>query len=479
MGIKKRSCGVFYVFVMVFAAFAVFTAGNVYAINVVVNDSGSGQLPALIPELKNLPAVKLVEVTNLGTNDNFEFYNLIGHRMGPVGNVLIVQGETKIVDLLIYPKEEMGVVGGTGNFNLQYFIKGGDGSEVEERALIKVVHFNEAFEIGASSFDPKTNNIEVYIKNKEDFNFGKVKVDFSSPFFKFSKDTVLNSEQTQAFVVELDKADYEKLSAGFYTVNAKVFADGKEADVEGKLQFLERDLIEESQESYGFIVNTNVLTKKNKGNIDIFPTIILKKNIISRLFTTFSPLPDSVRREGVSVYYTWREELKPGEELKVVMKTNWTFPLLLIFFIVVVVALVRYASIRPILIRKKVSFVKTKGGEFAIKVTLTVKANTYSSRINLTDRLPALVKLHERFTGFYSPTRIDEKNKIIEWDLGSLDKGEKRVLSYILYSKLGILGKFSLPPASAVYESRGKVYETTSNRAFLIAEQRFGEEEEY
>jgi len=93
--------------------------------------------------------------------------------------------------------------------------------------------------------------------------------------------------------------------------------------------------------------------------------------------------------------------------------------------------------------------------------------------------LPALVKLHERFTGFYSPTRIDEKNKIIEWDLGSLDKGEKRVLSYILYSKLGILGKFSLPPASAVYESRGKVYETTSNRAFLIAEQRFGEEEEY
>jgi len=98
---------------------------------------------------------------------------------------------------------------------------------------------------------------------------------------------VLNSEQTQAFVVELDKADYEKLSAGFYTVNAKVFADGKEADVEGKLQFLERDLIEESQESYGFIVNTNVLTKKNKGNIDIFSDYYFEEKYYIETFYYF------------------------------------------------------------------------------------------------------------------------------------------------------------------------------------------------
>lgn len=51
-----------------------------------------------------------------------------------------------------------------------------------------------------------------------------------------------------------------------------------------------------------------------------------------------------------------------------------------------------------------------------------------------------------------------------------------RTLSYIIYSKVGVLGRFALPVARAVYQREGKVYEAGSNQAFLVTEQSVREE---
>ena len=72
------------------------------------------------------------------------------------------------------------------------------------------------------------------------------------------------------------------------------------------------------------------------------------------------------------------------------------------------------------IIRKKVSFVKSKGGEFALKVTLNLHARKYIEKIRLIDRLPPLVKLYEKF-GIEKPIRTDEKNKRIEWAFEKLE----------------------------------------------------------
>jgi hypothetical protein len=53
-----------------------------------------------------------------------------------------------------------------------------------------------------------------------------------------------------------------------------------------------------------------------------------------------------------------------------------------------------------------------------------------------------------------------------------MQPGERRVFSYIIYSKIGVLGKFALPQATAVYERDGKVKETHSNQAFFMLEPR-------
>jgi hypothetical protein len=52
-----------------------------------------------------------------------------------------------------------------------------------------------------------------------------------------------------------------------------------------------------------------------------------------------------------------------------------------------------------------------------------------------------------------------------------LEAGEVRSLSYIVYSKVGIVGKFSLPRALAVFEKDGNLHEINSNNVFFMNEQ--------
>ena len=162
--------------------------------------------------------------------------------------------------------------------------------------------------------------------------------------------------------------------------------------------------------------------------------------------------------------------------MKVIARTNWLFPLLAILFVIAIILLAKQYSRTHLVLKKKVSFVKAKGGEFALKVSIFVQAKKFIERINLTDRLPPLVRLYEG--GIESQPRQQDARKM-EWNFDKLQEGETRIVSYIIYSKIGILGKFALPSAVAIYEKDGKIYEASSNAAFFVAEQRKKEIEEY
>ncbi|NQU99666.1 MAG: hypothetical protein HQ538_02920 [Parcubacteria group bacterium] len=45
------------------------------------------------------------------------------------------------------------------------------------------------------------------------------------------------------------------------------------------------------------------------------------------------------------------------------------------------------------------------------------------------------------------------------------------MFNYIVYSKVGIVGKFILPNALAVFEEEGKIHETNSNKVFFMSDQ--------
>jgi len=438
---------------------------SVLAINLLVEEESSNNV---IIQGLNEPAVFNLKIKNIGLPDDFQFYNLLGFSMAPKGTVRIDEGETKDVKLIIYPRENFDF---RGSYTFEYFIRGQDSTEIAQKLTIKIVDLEKVFETGSGEIDPESNSIEIYIHNKEDFAFENVNVNFSSVFFDFNENFPLGTNERKIFDVQLNKEDFKKLIAGFYTLKAEISVENLNTINEGIIKFSEKDILTITEKNYGVIITTKIIEKKNKGNVIVDSETIIKKNIISRLFTSFNPEPNVIERDGVNIYYKWIGEIKPGESLIINVKTNWLIPLFLVLFVAIIVGMAMFYSRTDVILRKKVSFVKAKGGEFALKISIFVNAKEHVERVSIVDRLPSLVKIYEKFSG-EEPTRINEKSKRIEWDLNELEKGETRILSYIIYSKIGIVGKFAIPEATAIYERNGKIHESKSNKVFFISEQR-------
>lgn len=413
------------------------------------------------------PATFVLKITNNGADGNFEFYNLAGYYMSP-DKVQINTGQTKEINLQLTP---VGPVSSRGYFTIPYTIRATDKSEMQESLSFKIIELKDAFEVGSGDIDPETQTIEIYMTNLENINLGSVSAKFVSPFFNVDKTFPLGPRETQRFPVQLSKEDFKSVMAGFYTLTVDVSALGKETTTEGVIKFVEKDIVTTTKKDYGFLINTQIINKANEGNTVVHTETVIKKNLVSRLFTSFSPTPDIVERSGFTVYYTWSRDVLPGQALEIEVKTNWLFPLLLVLFIVAIVALVKKYTGTNLVLRKRVSFVRAKGGEFALKVSIMTQAKKHIERVNVVDRLPNLVSLHEKFFGD-QPTRTDTKNRRIEWNFDSMQAGEIRIVSYLIYSKVGVFGKFELPTATAIFEREGEVHEVESNKAFFVTEQR-------
>ena len=413
-------------------------------------------------------------IKNLGPDNQIEFYNLLGFRMLPTGKISIKAFETKEITLSVSPIGEFDYL---GFYTFGYFIQDTNGSKIEKTLTFKRLELKDAFEIGSGEFNPESNSIEIFISNKENFDFGKANVKFSSAFFNLEESFSIGPKETREFTIGLNKEDFKQLLAGFYTMEAEIKIEDQVANLEGQLKFVEKDIIETQERSYGFIINTKVITKTNEGNVLASAQISSKKNIISRLFTSFSPEPDIVERSGLSVQYTWSKSIKPGEVLEVSIKTNWLFPLLIILLIIAIVVLAKQYTKTNLVLRKKINFVRVKGGEFALKVTIFAHAKKYIENVRIVDRLPPLVKLYEKF-GSVPPTKVDHKARKLEWVFDKLEAGEVRMMTYIIYSKVGVFGKFALPSARSTFEKDGQFHESESNKTFFVSEQKGQDMEE-
>jgi hypothetical protein len=414
-----------------------------------------------------MPIIYDLKITNNGNGDNFAFYDFFGSDISPKGTVNIGGAETKDISVAITPRSDLRQ---EGRIKFDLFIKGTNNDQIAYPLMVNVVKLENAFEVGAEEFQPDSNKVSVYIKNTIDFNFNNIQATFKSPFFNFEKTFTIGPYQKESFEVTLNKEDFRDLMAGFYTLNVDVTAGSQKATTEGTMKFSEKDIVTSSQDEYGLIINTQKITKTNEGNVVSKTSNVIRKTLLSRLFTTFSPEPTSVDKKGLSVYYTWDAELKPGESLNIVVRTNWLLPLLAVLLVIAIVILTKQFSRTNLSLKKKVTFVNAKGGEFALKVSTIVTARKFVERVNVIDRLPMLVKLHEKFGG-EMPAKVDEKARKIEWHFDKLQPGESRIISYIIYSKVGVLGKFALPTARAVYEKDGTVHESESNHAFFLADQ--------
>jgi hypothetical protein len=227
--------------------------------------------------------------------------------------------------LTIFPREDLDV---RNFYTFDYYIRSEDTSEQANELTVKIIELEDSFEIGAEELDPAESSMQIYIHNRERFNFEEVKVDFSSTFFDIHETFELGSNERKNFTIELNKDDFKKIMAGFYTLTAEISVEGQTAELQTSIKFIEKDIVTTTSKAYGLIVSTKVIKKENQGNVITQSETVIKKNILSRLFTGFSPDPDFVERQGATVYYTWNRQINPGEALEITVRTNWLFPLL-------------------------------------------------------------------------------------------------------------------------------------------------------
>lgn len=450
--------------VILLSLLTIFILPTIFALNLNVQTNTTG---AVLITNVNEPAVFNLQITNLGPSDNFHVYNLLGYVMNPTSAVYINSGETKDVQVTIYPRSDLTY---NGYYVFNYIIQNDAGDQSPQSLSFKIMSLQNALQVGASEINPQSNSVTIYIKNLVNFNFDNVTAKFNSPFFILNQQFSLAPYEEKQFDVRLNKDDFKSLLAGFYTLSAQVSAGGGNATVEGNIDFSKQNILNTSESKYGFLIFTDVIQKINEGNVIADSQTVIQKNIISRLFTTFNPTPDTVERQGLSVIYTWENQIQPGDTLTITTRTDWLLPLFIVVFIVAIVFLVMLYTKSTLSLKKSVSFLKAKGGEFALKVTVVVTARKFIEKVTIVDRLPFVAKLYEKF-GAERPTRIDEKSRRLEWHFDKLMPGETRVLSYIIYSKVGVLGRFALPTTRAVYQREGKAHEAESNQAFLVTEQ--------
>lgn len=423
-------------------------------------DKGS----VVIKELNN-PAVFEFEINNTGNADYFEIYSLLGVSMSPKGTFELFPGKNTI-EVMAYPSDDLKK--NTGFLNFEYQLKGKNSGIFKDILTVKIVSLSDVLEIDPEPLRYNQSQAIVHIKNRENAHLDNLKIRLKSVFFDSEKTISLNPYEDENVTLNVNTGMLSSVLAGPYVVSAEVEYGGKKAKFSGILKYLEKEGTSVSVQNEGLIVRKKTITKINEGNIATKAKINVRKDIITRLMTVYSIEPTRIDRKGLFVYYTWEKELQPTESLIVSTTTNYTFPFLLALIIVLVALFAKIYSETALTVSKRVSFVKTKGGEFALKVRLNVKAKNHVDNVQLIDSLPGLTKLYEKFGN--KPDKIDAKTKRLFWNVGRLNAGEERVYSYIIYSKMSVTGRFELPAATAVFQKEGKNMEVWSNRAFFVAE---------
>ncbi len=438
---------------MVFASFLV------SAVTIDKVDKGS----VIIKELGNPAVYEFIVTTPIA--DTFEIYSFVGARFSPRGSFDLPAG-TSSFEVKVYPEDRL--LDNNGFFTFEYQLIGQETGITTDTIRVKFVSLAQVLSIEAQDVETSDSIAQVKVENTQNAQLDKIKVSLNSPLFSHSETLTLGPFEVAILNVSIDADKQRTLPAGQYVISGDVTYQGEKAKVQGTLEYVEEEKVSSHIETRGSIIKHTTIAKTNEGNTEVTVTLEAKRDALSRLFTTFSREPISSQRTGFGVVYIWEDTLEPGESTSVTVATNYTFPLIALILIIVVIVLIKRTTEASVNVKKQVSFVKTKGGEFALKVTLTVSSDKHVENIQLIDSIPGIAKLYHQYGK--APDRVDAHSRRLFWDIDHLNAGEARLYSYIIYSTIRVVGKFELPAAVAVFEKDGKTHEVYSNRAFFATE---------
>ncbi|MCU0642254.1 MAG: hypothetical protein MUF61_01580 [archaeon] len=434
---------------------------SVSALDISVDKADKGSV--LVSELKN-PAVFDFTITNRGANESVEIYSLIGVSFSPRGNFVLSSGKST-VRVEAYPSAS--IRSRTGIFTFEYQIKGIGADLFKDQLTLTIVQLKDTLKITPQSVHYGDTSATITIENLQNTNLDKVKLVFSSALFNGEKEVSLQPYKKMDVSIPINTDKIKAMGAGSYVIKTDVDVEGADARFENVVSYLEMQGTSITREASGWIIRTTTTTKKNEGNTVVKDVIGVNKNVLTRLFTTFSQDPVKAERNALFVSYTWEKDLKPNDSWSISSTTNYTLPFILVLVVILAALAVFFYTRTSVILKKRVSYVRTSGGNFALKVKLHLKARKGVEHLHISDRIPHAMKLYQ---GAGMPHKIDEQTRRIMWEIDHLNAGEERIFSYIIYTNIKIVGRYELPSASATFTKNGKHESLNSNRTFFISE---------
>ena len=413
------------------------------------------------------PAKFHLTITNNGVDDDFLIYPVLGLKSKPDRAVRVNAGQT--IEVLFEVSLPSNLQKGfSGFFVFDYSVKSEKNGVLNAKGLINVIPIDEVFDISINPFTPWDSQANIIVYNTHNITLSGIRFDIKSDLFEGVQTSSFAPFESKNLSIVINKEKAAGLEAGTYDAYITASIDNSEVKHRVDLKYLEKSGLSVSREVKGTIIRQTIIEKKNEGNVLTNASIIYERNIITRLLTSLSISPDRVEKKGFSVVYVWERELRPNESLKITAKTNYTLPLLLLIIIIAIVLGVYYFFLTSVGLTKHVSFVRTKGGEFALKVTLRIKSRANAENVMVTDHVPHGMQLYDKFGA--TPHSIDQSSRKITWNFGRLNAGEERVISYIIYSKVARVGAFTLPIASASFMQNGQHKHVLSNKTSFVSD---------
>jgi hypothetical protein len=407
------------------------------------------RVPAVIAGIEE-PVTVYVQLENLGSQDTVELYTFSGLVLSPRGAFGIPSGKSEI-EMDVYPNDEVARQDGLWSFELQVISQ--TYGVIKERVTLRVVPLETSVVFGVEPVSPDDDRAVIRMQNQQDIFLEDLELRFSSALFDSTEVISLDPFEEKTLEVPLNSAKLSGVSAGPYVVGLELKLGDVVAEQDELVRYLEKEGVFVDSKNEGVVVRTSTVQKVNEGNVPVVAEVQLRKNVLTRLFTSHEKNPTGVERSGMMVVYTWKETLNPGATLTVTSTTNYSLPVLLVVLLVAITFFVRTHSQTKVVLGKRVSFVRTKGGEFALKVRMSVKARKAVDDVKVADMLPQGMKWYEKWGR--RPDVVDERARRLTWHLGKMHAGEERAISYILYSKLNVIGRFALPAARVLFVDKG------------------------
>jgi len=384
-------------------------------------------------------------------------------------------GSSKTFQLRVTPPKDIK----PGEYSLNFRVYSQNDPEIDKYnpLLVNIVDFNTLIdvdiEINPNGLDPRRENlVKLNIKNNKDINLDNVEIDLDSEIF--SRNFAMNLLPLELISKEFTLPPNSELEEGDYEVNVLVKLNNNTLiDRIDTIKLAYFSDIQESKEvESSFLISKINLLRKNNGNSVSEELYTIRLSSLEKTFTNFEPEPSKVDKIGNYYYYTWQFNIEPYSSKNINIETNFRTPLIVLLVIILLVIIIYNLISSQVNLKKKVLTLKTGEGISEMKVLLILSNKGKKvRRIRVIDYLPNAINAPTEYATI-KPTKIKKsvKGLMLIWDIPELVKGEERIISYKMKSKVHIIGKLLIPRAICRYRKKGgKASIVRSNRIMLLS----------